>query len=176
MQGLWVALVLGSAVVLASAVWRRTRVFSPVLALCLVPLVNLVSAAERSRQKRTMGELRSLGTAIETYSVDHDGYPVPAATPGELVGLAPPLASTGKGWTPLQRVDALAGVLEPTYISAVPRRDAFGNPIYYASTGRDYVVVSAGRDGVLEPWAWRQGPGRSWDDDYVFCNGQFHQW
>lgn len=192
---LWTGMLAGSAlvVVLCVIALRNRSAISrgSAMALALVVAVLLLSAGglvrplEGTDQRRTMGALRTLGTALESYAVDHAAYPVLPAPPGhpfELSITVPHFQNdfpSSEGPEPrlaLRNAAALASVLEPTYVRSLPTKDPWGNPLYYASTGCEYVVVSAGRNGVLEPWAWTSGPGSSWDDDYVFTNGTNFQY
>jgi len=43
--------------------------------IAAIAIPNLMSALQKGRQKRTMGDLKSLGTAIETINTDCGGYP-----------------------------------------------------------------------------------------------------
>jgi prepilin-type N-terminal cleavage/methylation domain-containing protein len=51
-----------------------TLVVIGVIAAIAIP--NLASAIDRGKQKRTMADLRTIGTAVEAYSVDNGTYPV----------------------------------------------------------------------------------------------------
>lgn len=124
-----------------------------------VPLTN------RGRQRRTMADLRSIGTAVEAFAVDHNYYPGP--TNGIVL------------------VETMREHLEPTYIRELPRIDAWERPFLFWSDGRDYMIVSLGSDGVedidydgsVPPVAGlgREGTqGYEWD--IIFLDGQFAQW
>jgi type II secretion system protein G len=63
--------------------------------IAAIAIPNLLSAIQKGRQKRTMGDMKSLGTAIETVQTDCSAYPsdtnvgTDCATPGTLMqGLA----------------------------------------------------------------------------------------
>lgn len=115
---------------------------------------------------RSMAELRSIGTAVETYSIDNNVYPGPVAT------IAP--------------VQSIESDLVPTYIGALPRVDPWANDYLYWSDTTSYALVGLGSDGVPDhdyaSWgraefqAFRPGettvPGR----DIVIVDGQFVQW
>lgn len=143
--------------------------------LSVVVLVapNLANAIHRSRQRRTLGELRTVMTAVEAYAVDNNAYPD---------------ATT---------IDALARALEPVYLTHMPRRDGWGWPLDYrsrspstdagtgpaggppAAASHGYVVRSPGRDGVLEhpdPFAIKGGPTTGFDRDIVYGSNSPSQW
>jgi hypothetical protein len=118
------------------------------------------------RAKKAMADMRSIGTAIESFAVDNNVYP------GPTVGLRP--------------IDEIAKTLEPIYIREVPRTDPWGQPYYVWSTGAAYLIVTGGVDALLdlkyegaaEPGVAVPSPGPvSRDgDDLVFVNGQFVRW
>ena len=43
--------------------------------IAAIAIPNLLNAINRGRQKRTMADIRSIATAIESYSVDYNFYP-----------------------------------------------------------------------------------------------------
>ena len=48
--------------------------------IAAIAIPNLLNAIDRGKQKRTMADLRSMGTAIEEYSIDNNFYPVANST------------------------------------------------------------------------------------------------
>lgn len=119
-----------------------------------------------SRQRQTMADLRSVGTAVESYSIDNNLYPLQADG--------------------LKGLETIEEELEPIYIRILPMLDAWGNPFLYWSDETRYVIVSPGADGVLDSvWddsaaAFREielaGEIDNGNADIVFANGQFAQW
>jgi hypothetical protein len=113
-----------------------------------------------------MADLRSIGTAVETYSIDLNTYP--AQTNG------------------LQSVEFISPDLTPIYLRTLPIKDPWGNEILYWSDRTQYVIVSMGADGVLDrPYEIKpdwldsgefRGGYSEPDTDMVFANGQFVQW
>src|SRR6266702_3414827 len=83
--------------------------------LAAIAIPNLLSAVQRGKQKRTMGDMRSLATAIEAYAVDNNVYP-PAACASGLFTTADKTLDDSS-WT----------ALTPTYISLAPKKDGWGN-------------------------------------------------
>lgn len=128
--------------------------------LAAIAIPNLLTAMQRSKQKRTMADMRSIATAVEAYAVDKKTYPHPDALEQELV---------------------------PTYISAFPRNDGWDHPFTYdcwSSTNSDrcdsYAIASAGKDGVLDHDSPDQyvgaGAVKNFDADIVMIDGQFVQY
>lgn len=113
---------------------------------------NLAAGRTIGESKRTMADLRSIGTAIESYSIDYDQYP--AATD----------------------VESLAGLLEPTYIRTLPRTDAWGREFQIDSRAATYRACSGGKDH--EPCLSNQARGglSHSGEPIIFENGQFVQW
>ena len=133
--------------------------------IAAITIPNLLDAQQKARQKRTMSDLRMLGTAVLSYSVDHEGEVPPASNPEEL-----------------------AAYLEPVYVQAVPRTDGWGHELRYAcwssaagALGCDsFVLASAGRDGIFEHADPRDYPPGSfangdYERDIVYSDGLFTQ-
>ena len=120
-----------------------------IIAAIAVP--NLLSAIDRGKQKRTMADLRSIGTAVEQYAIDNAGYP----TAGDMA--------------------TLEGVIEPTYISTAPLTDGWSRPFTVASVNTEYTVCSGGKDGG-GCTNDAGGATSAFTDSITFANGQFVQW
>src|SRR5881296_2230292 len=82
--------------------------------IAAIAIPNLLNAIDRSKQKRTMADMRSVGTSCEEYSIDNNFYPV-QTTMTDVSG-------------------PVSGVLTPTYIKVVPATDGWNFPIQYGST------------------------------------------
>jgi type II secretory pathway pseudopilin PulG len=123
--------------------------------IAAIAIPNFVNAQQRSKQKRTMSDIRSIATAAEAYATDKNEYPN-----GDL-----------------------SSALAPTYIREVPRLDGWGTPFRYecwpgenATVCEHYAVGSAGGDKKWEREALRdyveaKTPG--YDCDIVFRDGTF---
>ncbi|MBI3447802.1 MAG: prepilin-type N-terminal cleavage/methylation domain-containing protein, partial [Acidobacteria bacterium] len=44
--------------------------------IAAIAIPNLLNAIDRGKQKRTMSDMRSVGTAVESYAVDNNFYPI----------------------------------------------------------------------------------------------------
>ena len=128
--------------------------------LAAIAIPNLLTAMQRSKQKRTMADIRTVATAVEAYAVDHKHYP-------DAID-----------------VSGLSTELVPTYIRAVPSSDGWGHSLHYdawSSQGNitdSYAIGSGAKDGVFLHQNLRDylaRPGRTWNfnDDIVFSNGSF---
>jgi len=121
-----------------------------ILAAIAVP--NLLNAVDKAKQKRSMGDIRTIATAVEAYSTDNARYPMGVST-----------------WPPLK------AILNPHFVKSPPDADAWAYTWDVgASAGYDYTVASVGKDGAVGP---RPGGGTmQFDCDIVFSNGRFFQW
>ena len=116
--------------------------------------------------RRAMAELRSAGTACESFAVDNNIYPGPVE--------------------PIDSFTRVESDLEPLYIRNLPIIDPWGHPYWFWSNTRAYGLVSYGSDGLPDyPYAaWgvadfeslHTGTTSQVGGDVVFVDGQFAQW
>jgi general secretion pathway protein G len=131
--------------------------FLGIIAAILIP--NFLDALQKAKQKRTVADMRILGTAVFSYATDEGRFPNP---------------------------EELSSVLVPKYIQAVPTQDGWEHPLQYVcsqeksdSTGCDtFLLASAGRDGVYEHDDLTDyQPGvfepTDYDADIVYRDGEF---
>ena len=121
--------------------------------LAAIALPNLLNAIDKGKQKKTMADVRAIGTAVEAYAVDTACYPM---------GMA--------NWA------ALKAMVDPYFIKTPPDADGWNNPWDAGTTsnGSNYSVSSFGKDGLLS--ARPGGPTTDFNCDIVFTVGQFYQW
>ncbi|HEX9699943.1 MAG TPA: type II secretion system protein GspG [Acidobacteriota bacterium] len=115
-----------------------------IIAAIGVPM--LMDAIDRAKQRRTMGDMRSLVTANGTYMVDNQQY-------------AP----------------ALADLQGSEYLQVVVLNDAWGNPLVYNTNQTNYTLTSLGQDGAAGPAApvpWVNDP---FEPDIIVADGAFTQ-
>lgn len=141
------------------------------LASILIP--NLIDALQKSRQKRTMTDMRGLGTAWMSWMTDHQS----AASAGAAKLYKKP-NFTVIGYT------TLVAYLRPTdtffYAQTIPQVDGWNSPLRYAvgpnrirllicSTGRDTTFKECNPDDiVVEPFL-----GTDYDQDIIWAEGYF---
>lgn len=123
--------------------------------IAAIAIPNLLNAIDRGKQKRTMADMRSLGTSIESYAVDNNFYP--------------------KGMASV----AAAGVsthVAPIYIKTVPATDGWNNAwdVDSTATGSQYTITSPAKDGTQG--SQTGGMTGDFNCDILFANGQFFQW
>jgi len=146
---------------------RKNRGFTLIELLIVVAIIgiiaaiaipNLLNAINRGRQKRTMADIRTIGTAIEAYAVDHASYP--SVTVGLLDG-------------------GLATLIEPTYVKRAPRTDGWNEGMRAVSVLQTYSVGGSGRDKIFSTSAltgYTQGPTDNMDCDIIYSSGSFTVW
>jgi len=124
--------------------------------IAAIAIPNLLNAIDRGKQKRTMADMRSLGTSVESYAVDNNFYP--------------------KGMVSV----AAAGVsthVAPIYIKTVPTTDGWNNAWDIDSTaltGAQYTITSPAKDGAQG--VQTGGQTGDFNCDILFASGQFFQW
>jgi type II secretory pathway pseudopilin PulG len=138
-----------------------------ILASIAVP--NLLQAMNRSSQKRTMADVRTIATAWEARATDFNRYSVGQ----EPVPHEPTTATVD--WPSYRPVkyEQLRAALSPTYIKTLPRVDGWGRPFEFVATTRSYAVRSRGRDGRADTSQYASAATTSFDKDIVYSNGAF---
>jgi len=99
--------------------------------IAAIAIPNLLSAIQRAKQKRAMGEVNSLATALQSYATDTNIYPI----------------STGAG-----PCTAISAAITPDYIKQIPNPDPWNNPYYYQGITSNYAVASFGKDTTPDAW------------------------
>ncbi|HEX8172582.1 MAG TPA: prepilin-type N-terminal cleavage/methylation domain-containing protein [Thermoanaerobaculia bacterium] len=132
--------------------------------LAAIAIPNLLTAMQRSRQKRTMADMRSLATAWEARATDVNEY--------GAAGLTWPTASAD------YVASTLPAALEPTYIKKVPTKDGW-NTNYGGGVSGDkqsYSIESYGKNKKNDGDITNGGPTDKFDCDIIFSNGSFVQY
>lgn len=129
----------------------------PAGVIAAVAVPNLLVALQKGKQKATMGDMKTVAMAIESYMTDH--YEAP---PGKSLA-------------------EIKSKLEPFYIRRLPLKDGWGNDFhYYHGTGAkkdEYAIGSGGKDGVFNGWdqtgVYIITTMAGFANDIVFSNGAF---
>lgn len=145
----------------------------PLLVLCLgivsaIAVPNLLDATNRARQKRAVGELRSLATAIQAFETDKASPPIP-------------MTSEEGAWVEVP-ISEVEGALAPDYIQVVPTTDPWGKPYLYGfytgPEGSSFYLLSLGRDGARDlnaiPDVAR--PTSCYESDILWAGSEFMQY
>ncbi len=121
-----------------------------------IAIPNLLNAIQRAKQRRTMGDMRTIATAIEAYSVDLNRYP-PAA------GFTMPDGVTISSAT----LSNAEGYIAPTYLRKVPLVDGWGSYFLFSANavGTDYALCSYGKNGATDTYVY--GPTTNFNADIL---------
>jgi type II secretion system protein G len=132
--------------------------------LAAIAIPNLLTALQRSRQKRSMADMRSIATAWESRATDTNSYTAAGAI---LSWPAPSLDVT-----------TIENMLVPTYTRKFGVYDGWGTKFQIGYDTRNYSIESLGADQVeagTDPTSSSTGPivTGNFDCDIVFSNGNF---
>ena len=141
--------------------------------LAAIAIPNLLTAVQRSKQKRTMADMRNIGTAWEGRATDMNRY----NAAGALTVLS--VADTNINST-------IAAALAPTYLKSLPLKDGWGRDLEYLAEApindpvpaNVYVIRSPGKDGSFAGavQAATGGATTDFNADIIYSNGSFVQY
>ncbi len=134
--------------------------------LAAIAIPNLLTAMQRSKQKRTMADMRTIATAWEARATDLNKY--------NAAGACSYPTASGK-----VTVDNLVTYLSPTYVKTFPQVDGWGTPWFFSAdqawgdptAAQQYSITSYGKDGKASTVVC--GPTTQFDCDIVYSNGTF---
>jgi type II secretion system protein G len=151
--------------------------------LAAIAIPNLLTAMQRSKQKRTMADIRTLATGWEARATDVNKY--------NAAGTITAITSCSNNVTPQQ----LSGALSPTYIKLMPAKDGWGNPLLFmtdqawnnVAPAQAYLIWSAAKNGTtavptgnnatgFEGTAATGGATTNFNNDIIYSNGSFVQY
>ena len=133
--------------------------------LAAIAIPNLLTAMQRSKQKRTMADMRTIATAWEARATDLNKY-------NAAGGCTVPSKDAG--------LSNLNTYLAPTYVKTFPMKDGWGNPwgVYVdqawggSIAAQVYAIVSGGKDGAIQTTPVC-GATTNFDCDIIYSNGTF---
>src|SRR5438105_6251630 len=137
--------------------------------LAAIAIPNLLTAMQRSKQKRTMADMRTIATAWEARATDLNKYNAAGAIS---------LPSNDAG------LPNLSAYLYPTYVKSFPIKDGWGNPwgVYIDQTwGGSVVSFACRRRHTSSTRDWSSDVCSSdlttaFDCDIIYSNGTFLQY
>ncbi len=121
-----------------------------------IAIPNLLAALQKGKQKATMGEMKTLGTAITSYSNTFAFFPDDDDTAG-------------------------LGYLEPHFVKKIVRVDGWNFTWHYTRSGNPrpdhYSIGSGGKRGIF---SWGHSAGNyqcisiiDFENDIILSEGQF---
>jgi general secretion pathway protein G len=128
--------------------------------LAAIAIPNLLTAMQRSRQKRTMADMRTIATSWEARATDVNQY--------TAAGISWPARSGG--------VSTLESRLTPTYIKKLPTYDGWSVEFGIGSSAQSYAVYSYGADKAQSFTATSTAAPvttNDFDCDIIFSEGNF---
>jgi type II secretion system protein G len=149
--------------------------------LAAIAIPNLMTAMQRSKQKRTMADMRTIATAWEARATDTNKY--------NAAGAITAITTCSNSLD----FHTLTGALSPTYTRLMPLHDGWGNALHFFTdqpwanpkSAANYLVWSGARNATSDPAsmvgfeATAGSPGggtTNFSDDILFSNGQFIQY
>jgi general secretion pathway protein G len=123
--------------------------------IAAIAIPNLLVALQKGKQKATMGDMKSVGTALEIYTTDNSMVPNADLT---ALNAAP--------------------YFVPFYIKVMPLSDSWGTAWNYVrgdNPSDQYSITSAGRDKTIAAGAgmYQVTALSDFNKDITFSNGQF---
>jgi hypothetical protein len=149
--------------------YRMMRIaagLTPLVLLTWLIVPNYLKANNRSHQRQTMVDIRTIATAWEARATDTNSYSVGAS---------------GKSRAERRVTTAeLARALEPKYIRHLPRADGWDTEFQFitadeetAGQAQTYKIRSLGSDRRPDRIANLTGSTTNFEDDIVYSNGSF---
>ena len=138
--------------------------------LAAIAIPNLLTAMQRSKQKRTMADMRTIATAWEARATDVNRYNAAGVTypaPGNI------------SW------DNLNQYLAPSYVKSFPKNDGWSNSYAFGASqawgasvaAQAYSIESLGKDGTSGGLvAAGNTQSTNFDCDIIYSNGSFIQY
>ena len=132
-----------------------------------IAIPNLLVAVQRSKQRRTMLDIKNIAMAWEARNVEVSRYNAAGGAVYDDCGNKTEIKDVIKS-------------LAPTYIRDVPRFDGWGNEFSCyldvawtdAKPAQKYAIVSGGHDGKIDT-EQQEGAITNFDCDIVYGNGRF---
>src|SRR5438552_1022063 len=125
------------------------------ISFAVLAVLSIPASRDRSHQKQTLSDMRTIATAWEARANDFKTYEIAASVRQKMETI---------------RHRDLRHALVPTYIKVLPARDGWDHPFQFASSQSDYFIRSTGRDTRVDHYS---GVATSFDNDVVYSNGTF---
>jgi prepilin-type N-terminal cleavage/methylation domain-containing protein len=145
-----------------------------IIAALLIP--NFLDALQKAKQKRTVADVRNIGTAMFSWLTDQVGAAAAGASASDVN-----LSSYGSVLTAAQ----VGSVLVPQYMQDIPGADGWKTPYdYYLNTANPLAptvmaIRSLGRNKAAEgsgTYSVTSFDPTNYDQDIVWADGFFVRW
>jgi len=145
-----------------------------IIAALLIP--NFLDALQKAKQKRTVADVRNIGTAMFSWLTDQVGAAAAGASASDVN-----LGSYGTKLTAAQ----VGSVLVPQYMQDIPGADGWKTPYdYYLNTANPLAanvmaIRSLGRNKAIEgsgTYSVTSFDPTNYDQDIVWADGFFVRW
>jgi type II secretion system protein G len=126
--------------------------------IAAIAIPNLLNAIQRGKQKRTMADMRAIGTAVEAFAVDNNKYPDSASN-----------------------ITIITDDVEPIYIKKIPTQDGWETSFDYEATpvsaAQSYSIQSFGKNKIADGQCDNsyKGTTTNFNNDICFSQGSFTQ-
>jgi len=147
-----------------------------IIAAILIP--NLIDALQKAKQKRTMADMRNVGTAFMSYVTD-------AASAG-AAGATFTWGDYAQAASAVTAYASIQSILRPSttffYMNEVPAKDGWKYSFHWAYTGdpvsSQVMAIGSGARGGGFGASWVVGPftATDYDQDIVWADGFFVRW
>jgi len=146
-----------------------------IIAALLIP--NFLDALQKAKQKRTVSDLRNIGTAEMSWLTDQEA----AAAAGTAVTNVVTVSDYGKAAIKYSEIEQ---VLEPQYMQQVPERDGWKQPyVFYMNSNlnvRTILLTGSGGQKGSGKLDTTYTPGAfdptDYEQDIVWADGFFVRW
>jgi type II secretion system protein G len=133
--------------------------------LAAIAIPNLLTAMQRSRQKRSMADMRTAAQALEARATDVNSYSISGAD----VAITWPAT--------VSSIEVLTPACTPTYIKRIPIYDGWGSKFSIGLTAQSYAIKSYGADKAENTSGTTSSTGpittAVFDCDIIFSEGTF---
>ena len=145
-----------------------------IIAAILIP--NLLDALQKAKQKRTMGDIRNIGTAWFSWFQDQ----VSAAAAGSSGTQTYDFGGIGSTVASTDLIKTLFISKTMFYIQKIPQKDGWGNNYEFRGSSdlaalQVMGIRSGGRDGSFSTSSYTMGPfiATKYEEDIVWADGFF---
>jgi type II secretory pathway pseudopilin PulG len=154
--------------------------FLGLVSAILIP--NFVDATQKAKQKRTVADIRNVGTAMMSWLIDELDEDLTTDLGADRDGGSWSVEDPSRSYERVSR-ERIVALLVPDYIAVVPEHDGWGHTLEFAVNddllGESVLSIrSPGEDGVFDAELYqpRSFVSTDYDRDVVWADGYFVRW